>query len=147
MNKGFGSMEGTSKNKGLRVSCAIGRGRYLIFESSGLIEDRPDLRAPDLRFLNVSSSRLVECFRGLRGLQLPADRPDTDTDIDMDMEVAESDVEMEARLPAESQSFFDFCFDFPLGFTGLRRAAATSASLEVPVRVDTGLVLVEAIVC
>lgn len=68
-------------------------------------------------------------------------------DIDMDVE-AEIEVDMEARLPALSQSL-DLLFPlvFVLGFMGHRNAAAASASLDVPVKVDTGLVFVEARVC
>lgn len=66
-------------------------------------------------------------------------------DIDVD---ADNDVEMDAKLPALSQSL-DLIFPFALtfGFTEHRSAAAASASLEVPVNVDTGLVFVEANVC
>lgn len=85
----------------------------------------------------------------MRGLELPFDKPETDTDIDMDIDVdADNDVEMDAKLPALSQSL-DLILPFALtfGFIGHRSAAAASASLEVPVNVDTGLVFVEANVC
>lgn len=85
----------------------------------------------------------------MNGLELPFDKPETDTDIDIDIDVdADNDVEMDAKLPALSQSL-DLIFPFALifGLTGHRNAAAASASLEVPVNVDTGLVFVEANVC
>lgn len=92
---------------------------------------------------------LTECLLGASGLELPFERPDTDTDIDMDIDVdADNDVEMDARLPALSQSL-DLVFPLVLAFglTGVRNAAAASASLDVPVKVDTGLVFVDANVC
>lgn len=92
---------------------------------------------------------LTECLLGASGLELPFERPDTDTDIDMDIDVdADNDVEMDARLPALSQSR-DLVFPFALAFglTEHRNAAAASASLDVPVNVDTGLVFVDANVC
>lgn len=115
-----------------------------------------DLLAQDRLFLNWPSSSdwpgceaFTECLLGVRGLELPFDRPETDTDIDIDMEVeADTEVEMEARLPALSQSLdLLLPLTFALGLMGHRRAAAASASLDVPVNVDTGLVLVEAKVC
>lgn len=92
---------------------------------------------------------MTECLLGESGLELPFDRPETDTDIDMDIDVdADSDVEMDARLPALSQSL-DLALPLALvfGLTGHRSAAAASASLDVPVNVETGLVFVEASVC
>lgn len=116
-----------------------------------------DLLAQDRLFLNWPSSSLwpgceafTECLLGVSGLELPFDRPETETDIDIDIEVdAETEVEMEAKLPALSQSLDDllFPFTFALGLIGHLRAAAASASLDVPVNVDTGLVFVEANVC
>lgn len=85
----------------------------------------------------------------MSGLELPFERPDTDTDIDMDIDVdADNDVEIDARLPALSQSL-DLVFPLALALdlTGHRNAAAASASLDVPVKVDTGLVFVDANVC
>jgi len=81
------------------------------------------------------------------GLELPFERPDTDTDIDIDVD-ADNDVEMDARLPTLSQSL-DLIFPLALvfGLTGHRSAAAASASLDVPVNVDTGLVFVDVSVC
>lgn len=92
---------------------------------------------------------LTECLLGASGLELPFERPDTDTDIDMDIDVdADNDVEIDARLPALSQSL-DLVFPLALvfGLTGDRNTAAASASLDVPVNVDTGLVFVDANVC
>ena len=93
---------------------------------------------------------LTECLLGTSGLELPFERPDTDTDIDMDLDVdADNDVEMDARLSALSQSLQDLVFPLTwvFGLTGHRSAAAASASLDVPVKVDTGLVFVDANVC
>jgi len=116
-----------------------------------------DLRVQDRLFLNWPSSSawpvcaaLAECLLDARGLEpLPFDRPETDTDMDIDIDVdADNDVEMDARLPALSQSL-DLAFPLVLAFglTGHRSAAAASASLDVPVNVETGLVFVEASVC
>lgn len=115
-----------------------------------------DLLAQDRLFLNCPGSSdcpgceaFTECLLGVNGLELPFDRPETDTDMDIDMDVdADTEVEIEARLPALSQSLdllFPLAFDF--GLMGHLNAAAASASLEVPVSVDTGLVLVDAKVC
>lgn len=115
-----------------------------------------DLLAQDRLFLNWPSSSLwpgceafTECLLGVSGLELPFDRPETETDIDIDIEVdADTEVEMEAKLPALSQSLdLLFPFTFVLGLIGHLKAAAASASLDVPVNVDTGLVFVEAKVC
>lgn len=116
-----------------------------------------DLRAQDRLFLSWPSSSvwpvcaaLAECLLDASGLEpLPFERPETDTDIDMDIDVdADNDVEMDAKLPALSQSL-DLVFPLALAFglTGHRNAAAASASLDVPVNVETGLVFVEASVC
>ena len=65
-----------------------------------------------------------------------------DIDIDVDAEI---DVDMEAKLPALSQSLdLLFPLTFVLGLIGHLKAAAASASLDVPVKVETGLVFVEA---
>lgn len=112
-----------------------------------------DLLAQDRLFLNWPSSSLwpgceafTECLLGVRGLELPFDKPETETDIDIDIDVdAETDVEMEAKLPALSQSLdLLFPLTFDLGLVGHREATTASASLDVPVNVDTGLVFVEA---
>lgn len=93
---------------------------------------------------------MVECLLDAGGLKpLPFDRPETDTDMDIDIDVdADNDVEMDARLPALSQSL-DLVFPLALvfGLTEHLNAAAASASLDVPVNVETGLVFVEASVC
>lgn len=92
---------------------------------------------------------LTECLLGANGLELPFERPDTDTDIDMDIDVdADNDVEIDARLPALSQTL-DLVFPLALIFdlTGHRSATAASVSLDVPVKVDTGLVFVDANIC
>lgn len=118
--------------------------------------DLADLRAQDRLFLNWHASSVwpgceafTECLLGVRGLELPFDKPDTDTDMDIDMDVeADTEVEMDAKLPALSQSLdLLFPFIFILGLIGHLRAAAASASLDVPVNVETGLVFVEAKVC
>lgn len=70
-------------------------------------------------------------------------------DIDMEVDVdADNDVEMDAKLPTLLQSLnLVFSLALIFGLTGHRSAAAASASLDVPVNVDTGLVFVDASVC
>ena len=125
--------------------------KYLRFDSIGPLTFAPraDRRAHDRRFFNWSHSSVWPCRLGVSGLELPLESPETETDMDMDIDVdADTDVDIEARLPALSQSLtFPLPLDFPLGLIEQRSAAATSASLDVPVSVDTGLVLVEASVC
>lgn len=85
----------------------------------------------------------TECLLGVSGLELPLDRPETDTDMDMDIEV---DVDTDATLLVLSQSL-DLALLLALIFGLMEHRSAASASLDVPVNVDTGLVFVDVSIC